>query len=41
MRRNGVSVSEGVERKMMREEELGRTAVLVSIREQHLPHIST
>ncbi len=31
MRRNGVEVGEGVERKLLREEELGRTAVLVSI----------
>ena len=34
MRRNGVSVSLGVERRMVREEELGRTAVIVAINDQ-------
>jgi len=31
MRRNGVSVSAGVEKKLVREEELGRTAVLAAV----------
>ena len=34
MRRNGVSVSLSVERRMVREEELGRTAVIVAINDQ-------
>jgi P-type Cu+ transporter len=36
MRRNGVELSMGVERRMVREEELGRTAVLVAINHQLL-----